>query len=146
LGCFEVRISERSLASLRRPEHSLGELAEWGARLVIDEVGRSAISLPMLARIPLSGLQIERGLAIAAAAGDSSQRACRAVAAVATVLGVNAIAPGVDDAASRDRLAAAGFSQGLGDLYPVMTALDAQPRVDRETVAEWPRQISGEQT
>jgi predicted signal transduction protein with EAL and GGDEF domain len=120
LGRLELRISERSLAALSRPEHSLGALAEWGADLVIDEMGRSFSSLPRLARMPLKGLQIDRAVAVAAGAGGDALRACRAVAALAKALDLEAITAGVDDQAQHDRLLAAGFSQGLGDFYPAV--------------------------
>jgi predicted signal transduction protein with EAL and GGDEF domain len=67
--------------------------------------------------LPISALQISRGLVVAAAHQPPAMRACRAIVALAEALGVRSIAPGIDDDLSRRSMAGIGCSQGLGDFY-----------------------------
>lgn len=119
-GPLEFRIAERTLATLSRPDRALGEMVEFGARLVVDEVGRGFSSLALLPRLPLAALQIDRALVVAAPHEADAQRSCRAIAALAKALGVLPVAAGIDDEASRSRMAEMGCEQGLGDLYPAV--------------------------
>ncbi len=118
LSRLELRISERTLATLNGPERTLAAMAESGARLVVDEMGRGYSSLAQLPRLPLSALQIDREFVVASARSPAALCACRAMAALAAALGIPAIATGIDDEAARARMAEAGCTQGLGDLYP----------------------------
>jgi len=116
-GEFEFRIAERTLANLMRPERMLGEMVDVGVRLVVDEMGRDHSSLAALARLPVSALQIDRSLVVAARDDWGALRSCRAIAALARGLGVAAIATGIDDEAARCLAQEAGCEQGLGDHY-----------------------------
>jgi EAL domain-containing protein (putative c-di-GMP-specific phosphodiesterase class I) len=126
-GQLELRIAERTLAGISRPERVLGALVESGAELVIDEVGRGFSSFPRLAQLQIAALQIDRALVVAAGSDSPAERACRAVAALARALGVTAVAPGTDNPAARTRLLALGYSQGLGDAFPALPILEGQP-------------------
>jgi EAL domain-containing protein (putative c-di-GMP-specific phosphodiesterase class I) len=117
-GALELRIAERTLAAMTEPEPMLRELKDAGVQCVIDEIGSGASSLAQLAQLPLSALQISRGLVLAAAHHRPAMRACRAIVALADALGVRSIAPGIDDDLSRRSMAGIGCSQGLGDFYP----------------------------
>jgi EAL domain-containing protein (putative c-di-GMP-specific phosphodiesterase class I) len=130
-GQVELRIAERTLAGISRPERVLRGLADCGAALVIDEVGRGFSSLQRLAQLQISALQIDRALAIAAAAGGHAERACRATAALAQALGVMAVAPGTDSPELRARLLGLGFIQGLGDVFPALPILESEPVLHR---------------
>ena len=116
---IELRVAERTLATLSRPERTLGGLTDLGARLVIDEMGRSFSSLSRLARLPIAGLQIDRAAAVAARRSADSLRCCRSVAGLAAALDAVAIAASASTyargagAPSRARLRA-----GHGGLYP----------------------------
>jgi predicted signal transduction protein with EAL and GGDEF domain len=132
-GQLELRIAERTLGGITRPERALAGLAEFGAALVIDEVGRGFSSLPRLAQLPLGAIQIDRALVTAAAPGSSAERACRAAAALAQALGVTAIAPGIDKPEARARLLALGFSEGIGDAFPALPIVESQPALRRAT-------------
>ena len=116
-GRFEVRLAERVLAGLSRPERQLGEVVECGARMVIDELGRSQSSLAMLPRCAVWALQIDRALVVAARSREAARRSCRAIAALAQALEVLPFAAGVDDPESRRLMVEAGYVQGFGDHY-----------------------------
>jgi EAL domain-containing protein (putative c-di-GMP-specific phosphodiesterase class I) len=125
----ELRVSERNVATMGRPEQALCALADAGARLVIDEMGRSSSSLPRLARLPLCGLQVDRALAVAAKRSSAAQRACGAIAELAKALDLQSITAGIDDAHARDTMSKAGFGHGSGDLYAaIQPATEASRR------------------
>ncbi|MCZ8131860.1 MAG: GGDEF domain-containing phosphodiesterase [Steroidobacteraceae bacterium] len=119
-GRLELRIAERTLAEMARPDRTLAALAALPAAVVVEEIGRSFSSLSRLGHWPLRGLQIDRATAVASARDEGARRGCRVVAAIARALGAVAVAPGVDDGAARERLAALGFAQGLGDAFPAV--------------------------
>ena len=130
-GQLELRIAERTLTGITRPDRALGDLAKLGATLVIDEVGRSFSSLSRLAKLPLTALQIDRTLVVAATSKPSALRSCRAVAAVARALEIAAIAPGIDNDDICARMLGSGCAQGLGDLFPALADIDA-PRIPKK--------------
>jgi len=121
-GRFELRIAERALANMSRPERTFAEMAELGAGLVVDEVGRDFSSFATLARLPVAGMQVDRAIVVAAQQDAAAFRSCRAVAALAAALDVAAIASGIDDPEVCARMSAIGYAQGLGDLYPALAA------------------------
>jgi EAL domain-containing protein (putative c-di-GMP-specific phosphodiesterase class I)/GGDEF domain-containing protein len=133
-GRFELRIAERTLANLNRPGRALGDMADFGARLVVDEMGRDVSSFATLAQLQISALQIDRSLVVAASRDASAGRSCQAIAAVAAALGATAIAAGIDDEVARRCLSAAGCRQGLGDLYPQVA--DVPELADTEAQAK----------
>jgi EAL domain-containing protein (putative c-di-GMP-specific phosphodiesterase class I) len=114
-GRLELRIAERTLATLNRPERAVAEMAESGIAVVVDEIGRGFSSLSRLAQLPIGALQIDRGLVVAAGRNNAALRACRAIAALAHALEVMPIAAGIDDEESRARMVSIGCVQGLGD-------------------------------
>jgi predicted signal transduction protein with EAL and GGDEF domain len=126
LGRFELRIAERSLANMNRPEHAFAAMAELGASFVIDEVGRDFSSFTTLARLRVSGLQIDRAIVVAAHRDAAALRSCRAVAALAAALDITPIATGIDDLKTRTLVSGMGFAQGLGDLYPPFGAVQLE--------------------
>jgi predicted signal transduction protein with EAL and GGDEF domain len=117
-GRFELRIAERTLATLNRPERALGEMVEGGARVIVDELGRGFSSLARLPKCPLWALQIDRALVVAARSSPAALRSCRAIAALAHALELLPFAAGIDDQGARELMLETGCAQGLGDYYP----------------------------
>jgi predicted signal transduction protein with EAL and GGDEF domain len=116
-GQLELRLSERVLAGISSPGKVLRPFAELGVRLVVDEFGRGVSSLPRLARMPLWGLQLDRGLATAARDDAVAGRAAAAALAVARALELTPIVSGIDTAADLQRWHQLGAAQGLGDHF-----------------------------
>lgn len=114
---LELRLSERVLAGISAPGRVLRPFAELGVRLVVDEFGRGHSSLPRLARMPLWGLQLDRGLVIAAREDAVAGRAAAAALAVARSLELTPIVSGIDDAEDLRRWQGLGAAQGLGDQF-----------------------------
>ncbi len=117
-GGLDMRIAERTLTGMRKPERILGELLQAGVRCVIDKLGSGSSSLAQLAQTPIAALQVARRFVGTAMSQPRSMRTCQSVAALANALGVASIAPGIDDEAQRACMADIGYAQGVGDLYP----------------------------
>jgi EAL domain-containing protein (putative c-di-GMP-specific phosphodiesterase class I)/GGDEF domain-containing protein len=118
---LELRISERNL-TVRQPA-DLKPLAAAGVHLIVDEVGRGAMSLEWLARAPLYGMQLDRAWALASRKHKVALRVCRAGIAMAQALSLVPMATGVDDIEQRNSLAKLGCQQGSGDLYPQVASV-----------------------
>jgi predicted signal transduction protein with EAL and GGDEF domain len=118
---FELRISERVLAGLADPGPTLRPLVDLGVTLTIDEFGRGFTSLPRLARLPISAIQLDRRLALAAAADPVARRAATAVLAVAQALEIIPMSAGIDDEAQRQLFKSLGCAQGLGDAFGALS-------------------------
>ncbi len=112
---LELRIAERTFIAC--DPGSFDPLRARGVQLVIDEVGREVSSFATLSQTSLWGLQIDRRWAKAPADDFQARKVCRAVSALASALGLEALATGVDDERSRDALLGLGFHQGTGDLF-----------------------------
>ena len=114
---LELRLSERVLAGLGSAGRVLRPFHDLGIRLVVDEFGRGHSSLPRLARMPLWGLQVDRGLVTGARKDPVAARAARAALALAQSLGLVSIASGIDAAADLQRWRELGCVEGLGDRF-----------------------------
>jgi predicted signal transduction protein with EAL and GGDEF domain len=112
---LELRISERNI-SVRQPG-DLKPLAAAGVQLIVDEVGRGAMSLEWLARAPLHGMQLDRAWALASRNRRVALKVCRTGVAMAKALDLIPIATGIDDKEQRNSLAELGCQQGSGDFY-----------------------------
>jgi EAL domain-containing protein (putative c-di-GMP-specific phosphodiesterase class I) len=130
---LELRISERNLSA--RPPSDLISLADAGVQLIVDEVGRGAMSLEWLARAPVRALQLDRGWAVAARKDKVALEVCKASVAVARALDLTPIATGVDAKEHRDALMKLGCLQGSGDLFRETAAAAAAGVADPDTAA-----------
>lgn len=130
---LELRINERTLATLPNPEATLGCLTGLGAKVVIDEFGRGSNSLARLSRLPIDALQVDRSFVETFHQDPAAAAVCRSVAGIARGFGFRTYAPGIDDSGRLDELLKAGFDQGLGDHYGSLPALALSPRRMRLT-------------
>ena len=112
---LELRIAEKAFVA--RDPADLRSLERRGVRLVVDEVARGMGSLPLFARAPLWGMQLDRAWVTALRNDDVARKVCRAGISIATALGLTPIATGVDDEAQREALLELGCRYGTGDLY-----------------------------
>ena len=127
---LELRIAEKAFVA--RDPSDFRPLQRRGVRLVVDEVARGMGSLPLFARAPLWGLQLDRAWVTALRNDDVARKVCRAGIGLATALGLTPIATGVDDEAQRDALLELGCRYGTGDLYArVESDITARPAAAR---------------
>jgi predicted signal transduction protein with EAL and GGDEF domain len=112
---LELRIAEKAFVA--RDPADFRPLERRGVRLVVDEVARGMGSLPLFARAPLWGMQLDRVWVTELRNDDVARKVCRAGISIATALGLTPIATGVDDEAQREALLELGCRYGTGDLY-----------------------------
>ncbi|HUQ52209.1 MAG TPA: EAL domain-containing protein, partial [Gammaproteobacteria bacterium] len=126
---LELRIAEKVFVA--RDSADLKSLQKRGVQFVVDEVGRSISSLTSLARAPVWGLQLDRAWVQALRTDAVARNVCHAGIAMASALGLTAIATGVDDAAQRSALLELGCRLGIGDLYGGLGTRAVAPAVER---------------
>jgi EAL domain-containing protein (putative c-di-GMP-specific phosphodiesterase class I) len=124
---LELRIAEKAFVSRDPGDFHL--LQRRGVQLVVDEVGRDLGSISSLARVPVSGLQLDRAWVTAIRSDEVARKVCRAGINLALSLGLTPIAAGVDDREQRDALLELGCRVGSGDLYPPIQSNITAPRV-----------------
>jgi predicted signal transduction protein with EAL and GGDEF domain len=114
---IELRIAEKTLASLGKAERVVGHLAGIGTGVVIEEFGRGFSSLARLAQLPLLALQIDRHFVVSVLERPSALRFCRGAIALARSYGLTPIAAGIDSEAARQQFLEFGCEHGLGDCF-----------------------------
>ncbi len=112
---FEVRIAESVFVSL--PPSLCAGIKKLGAQIMIDEVGRGSGSLDLMARAPLSGIQLDRAWVNSICTDDIARRVCEAGIVSAKALRIMPVAAGVDTEAQRQVLLELGCELGSGDLF-----------------------------
>ncbi|MBU2669421.1 bifunctional diguanylate cyclase/phosphodiesterase [Actinoplanes bogorensis] len=104
-----VEITESAV--LTRPEASaerLHRLRDLGVRVAVDDFGAGYTSLALLTQLPLDELKLDRAF-VHRIHDERDRSIVEAVAAMARGLGLTLVAEGVEDQATADILAAAGF-------------------------------------
>ncbi|HYM60288.1 MAG TPA: EAL domain-containing protein [Thermoanaerobaculia bacterium] len=108
--------------------HVLGRLAELGVRISIDDFGAGYSSLVYLRDFPISELKIDHSFVSVATRCTRSQRIIRALVDLAGELGIDSLAEGVEDKATRDLMLNLGCptAQGFYLAVPVPAGEAAQ--------------------
>lgn len=124
LEITESAVMEKPRAALK----SLQELSDIGIRVAIDDFGTGHSSLMYLKRLPVFELKIDRSFVLNMTREASDERIVRTVIDLAHNFGLEVTAEGVEDEATRDRLAAFGCDRIQGYLIsrPVAAADYAQ--------------------
>jgi diguanylate cyclase (GGDEF)-like protein len=115
----------------------LHELKALGVKLQVDDFGTGYSSLSYLHRLPLDILKIDRSLVVAMRQGSKHMSIVRAIIALATTLGLETTAEGVEDAEQADLLREMGCTHGQGYLWsrPVPAA-EAEPLITAPPLPE----------
>ncbi len=110
-------------AAIRRLEG----LRSLGVRIAIDDFGTGYSSLSHLKRLPVDQLKIDRSFVSDGFDDEQGNSFVRAIIELATTLGLDTVAEGVEDTKQADWLQAAGCLYGQGYLYSrPMTFTDLQ--------------------
>ena len=96
---------------------SLHELKDLGVKLQVDDFGTGYSSLSYLHRFPLDVLKIDRSFIVGMSGGAKHLAIVRAIVALASALGLETTAEGVDDPAQADALRAMACTYGQGYLW-----------------------------
>lgn len=117
---LDERIFEMDAAGL---EATLTELAAHKIRLAIDDFGRGLSSIPRLRRYPLQAVKLDPALVSGVGRDEDSEAIVEAISALATTLGLEVYARGVDRKGQQAFLSALGCHLQQGPLFgPSMAA------------------------
>jgi predicted signal transduction protein with EAL and GGDEF domain len=124
-----VEVPETALVQLADPvERTLAALTGCGARLSVDDFGTGYASLPMLQRLRVSSVAIDRTLVAGLPHDPERAGLARALIALARGLDFEVVAKGVETTAQREFLAEAGCRIGQGELFaPARPAEQVEP-------------------
>jgi diguanylate cyclase (GGDEF)-like protein len=130
--CLRLEVTEGAL--LENPEHvrrTLQRLREAGVMAQLDDFGTGYSSLSYLHRFPIHSLKVDRSFVSDLRPGVTTGSAAvvRAIVAMASSLGVEVIAEGVETTEQRDALLELGCEYAQGFLY-------SQPRPAERVLAE----------
>lgn len=113
---LELEITESCLLPERETQtrHVLQQLRQLGIRLAIDDFGTGYSSLSYLRHLPINSLKIDRSFIKAIPDNTSDKQITTAIIAMANALGLDVIAEGIETAAQKEFLLAAGCQLGQG--------------------------------
>ncbi|GIJ47546.1 hypothetical protein Val02_44320 [Virgisporangium aliadipatigenens] len=103
----------------------LGELGRLGVHLAIDDFGTGYSSLAFLRRMPVNTLKIDKTFTAELAGRGGPAPLTQAVIALATTLGMDTVAEGIEEPVQAGRLRALGCKYGQGYLYAAPLAPEA---------------------
>ena len=112
---LKVEITETAM--MADAEHTLavlGDLQRMGIRLSIDDFGTGYSSLAYLQRLPVDDIKVDRSFVLSMLKNSSDEAIVRSTIELAHSLGLRAIAEGVEDNATLDRLRALGCDLAQG--------------------------------
>jgi diguanylate cyclase (GGDEF)-like protein/PAS domain S-box-containing protein len=112
---LELEITERVLmSSLAENIETLRRIGELGVRFAIDDFGTGYSSLAYLRLLPIDKLKIDRSFLRSIDSHPADEAIVRAIAALASTLGIGVAAEGVESEAQLARLLALGCEQWQG--------------------------------
>jgi diguanylate cyclase (GGDEF)-like protein/PAS domain S-box-containing protein len=112
---LKVEITETAM--MADAEHTLavlGELQRMGIRLSIDDFGTGYSSLAYLQRLPVDDIKVDRSFVLHMLTTPSDEAIVRSTIELAHNLGLRAIAEGVEDQATLERLSELGCDGAQG--------------------------------
>ncbi len=109
-------------------EEAMRGVAQTGARLGVDDFGTGYASLPMLQRLRVDAVCIDRQLVAGVPADPERASLARALITLARGLGFEVVAKGVETPAQRDFLSEAGCRICQGELFAqAVSAQEIEP-------------------
>jgi diguanylate cyclase (GGDEF)-like protein len=118
------------------PAASLRELKSLGVKILLDDFGTGYSSLSHLQRFPIDALKIDRSFVMHLGAGEGDRAIVRAIAAMASALGVGVVAEGVERAeqAAEAQALGCGWAQGYYFARPAPPAEIESMLIDRSAL------------
>lgn len=111
-------LNERHLVGERRDiERACSAVANTGVRLALDDFGRGDLSLRSLRALPLAEVKLDREAVGTLGSDAQSVAFVRAGIELGHDLGLQVVAKGIEDVATRDLLAGLGCDGGQGYLF-----------------------------
>ncbi len=125
-GALELEITESTImADPARALVVLAELGLMGVHLTIDDFGTGYSSLAYLKQLPVTTLKIDRSFVTRMLQDDQDALIVQSTIELAHNLGLDVVAEGIEDRATRDALAALGCGAGQGYLFGRPSPADA---------------------
>ncbi len=114
-GALRLEITESSLLQDERAAATaLHDLRGLGIQVCLDDFGTGYSSLSYVHRFPLDVLKIDRSFVAGLPDGDGSEAIVRAILGMASGLGLEVVAEGVETAGQLDRLVELGCDSAQG--------------------------------
>ena len=120
-GDLAIEVTETALIEDSSvPAASLRELKSLGVKILLDDFGTGYSSLSHLQRFPIDALKIDRSFVTHLGAGGDDRAIVRAIAAMASALGLEVVAEGVECAEQATEVQALGcrLAQGYHFAHP----------------------------
>jgi predicted signal transduction protein with EAL and GGDEF domain len=115
---FELELTERSVAAdVDRTRGSLEHLAALGLRLSLDDFGTGYSSMAQLRTLPVHMVKIDRSFVMPLSADSNDRLLVAAMVGLATSLGLEIVAEGVETDEGRNILTELGCGSGQGYLF-----------------------------
>ena len=125
-GDLDLEVKEHMLyREALRDYAACHEISALGVRVVVDDYGIGACSLAQLAQSPVGAIKIDNTLVNTVESDERDRAACAAATAVASQLGIDVIAEGVETSGQARLLREHGCKYQQGFLY-------SQPLADTE--------------
>ncbi len=135
---LHLEIDEPAFARLDTDQcAALLAMGEKGVRVVVDNIGRAACALGLLAHLPVQAVKIAAEWVTAIGRDERAERLIDGLMHFGQALGLRVMAHGVTTPAQRDFLAALGCTLQQGPIFGPLVAAD-QPLHLQRTAAQLP--------
>ncbi len=125
-GALKLELTESVLMDNADVVHRfLSNVRDIGVKVWVDDFGTGYSSLSYLHRFPVDGLKIDKAFVDGLDGTDRSAAMVRTILSLATNLGVEVVAEGIEQAEQASHLAALGCDCGQGYLYSRPVAADS---------------------
>ncbi|MBN1237654.1 MAG: EAL domain-containing protein [Gammaproteobacteria bacterium] len=129
---LDIEITETAIMSVRaRAVESLEELRALGVTLSLDDFGTGYSSLSYLKRFPISMLKIDRSFISELLSDGATSSITEAIISMTHILGLTALAEGVENAAQIEMLARLGCDAAQGFFFSAPVTAEEMPALLR---------------